>query len=460
MKDFIHVQIPCTELKHVLAGLARVIPRRATLPILGDVRIAAELDQITFTGTDLEQVAVYRSTSAKILRSGEAVIVEHEKLRSAIESAGTSDVVLEASAESMRVIRAVAGVEIRSELPMLDTADWPDLPATVTTEPVDGDFLCQLRRAAKFASKDESRRILNGVALERTERGHYLVATDGRRLTALNSMTLPDGVNCVTPVTKFLLASKLSGECRIGVGQHHDSPWFQLRMGAWTYMVRTIEGAYPNWRQVVPDEKGTHVLTFGDDTAAQLKQILTSLAIEDNNRTVALIGSKGGICVSAPSQVPRKDGGVLLPNTETRGAPITIGLCRDYLMDALEAGFHTFHCKSPDDALYAEDGRGGSHVLMPVRLNVTAHEADKPKTDSTPKKENEMKQEAGNPAPVSSTDKLLAAYEAARTKLREANDALASVAIAIKEALKEDKQRRAEIESVRSGLAKLKAIQV
>lgn len=57
-------------------------------------------------------------------------------------------------------------------------------------------------------------------------------------------------------------------------------------------------------------------------------------------------------------------------------------------------------------------------------------------------------------------DRVLAAYETAKTKVREANDALAVIAAAVKDALKEDKQRRAEIESVRTGLARLQSIKV
>ena len=54
----------------------------------------------------------------------------------------------------------------------------------------------------------------------------------------------------------------------------------------------------------------------------------------------------------------------------------------------------------------------------------------------------------------------MAAYETAKTKVKEANEALASIAAAVKDALKEDKQRRQEVESVRAGLARLQAIKV
>ena len=57
-------------------------------------------------------------------------------------------------------------------------------------------------------------------------------------------------------------------------------------------------------------------------------------------------------------------------------------------------------------------------------------------------------------------DRVLEAYELAKSRVREAQDALSMVAAAVKDAVKEDKARRQEVESVRSGLAKLQAIKV
>ena len=65
-----------------------------------------------------------------------------------------------------------------------------------------------------------------------------------------------------------------------------------------------------------------------------------------------------------------------------------------------------------------------------------------------------------NTPETTSLEKLQAAYEVAKAKVREASQALADVAYAIKLAAKEDRQRRNEVENVRSGLAKLQAIRV
>jgi hypothetical protein len=57
-------------------------------------------------------------------------------------------------------------------------------------------------------------------------------------------------------------------------------------------------------------------------------------------------------------------------------------------------------------------------------------------------------------------DKLLTACETAKAKLKEANDAVTEILSAAKDVGREDKQRRTEIEQVRTGLAKLQTIKV
>lgn len=74
-------------------------------------------------------------------------------------------------------------------------------------------------------------------------------------------------------------------------------------------------------------------------------------------------------------------------------------------------------------------------------------------------KKTEVTQPAATEAPTS-LDRILAAYEAARNAVREANNALTEVAASVREAVKDDRARRKEIADVRAGLAKLQAIRV
>ena len=71
-----------------------------------------------------------------------------------------------------------------------------------------------------------------------------------------------------------------------------------------------------------------------------------------------------------------------------------------------------------------------------------------------------MPKETTTPAEARALDRISAACETARTKLREASAALSDVTASVKDALREDRQRRSEIESVRAGLQKLQSIKV
>ena len=61
---------------------------------------------------------------------------------------------------------------------------------------------------------------------------------------------------------------------------------------------------------------------------------------------------------------------------------------------------------------------------------------------------------------ISPLDKILVAFESAKSAVRQANTALAEVAECVRSAIKDDRARRKEISDVRAGLARLQAIRV
>ena len=61
---------------------------------------------------------------------------------------------------------------------------------------------------------------------------------------------------------------------------------------------------------------------------------------------------------------------------------------------------------------------------------------------------------------TSALETLQASLESAKTKLRDAQSALLEVGASLRDALKEERQRRTEAESVRSTLRKLQSIRV
>lgn len=380
-------------------------------------------------------------------------------------------------------------------MPGFPASDWPATGDAIPTRPAP-QFLPTYRRVAPFASTDASRPVLNTVFADVSGRGSLnatLVACDGRRLTACNSLSLPLGRDGVAvPVTKFLMWTALGDECAIGAAKPGPKPdaaapaasravhapvWFALDAGPWSYRVRTPDGVYPNWRQVLPSKDGLcHRFAFADADVESLRKLLPAFP---GDEALAVVGeAPGGVAVAGRNRDDKDE--TLVPLTggsSYEGSGTRLVLNRHLLLDALHAGFRRFGFDGGLAPLRSDDGQGGVHVLMPLR---TGRETPAPKPEAQPEAAPEPQPEPAIPKPAipqptaeketpmttepqadpSALAKLQAAVDACKARVREANQALADVGAAIKEAVREDRLRRNEVETVRAGLQKLQAIRV
>ena len=467
-----------SSLKQAVAGLGKIVSPKCTLPILAGIRFTAGKDSVLLDGTDLDQHATYRAQPVELEGAG-TFVVPLTVLKDLTKGKDGEQVGFEADGDNVTLVNPTGSNVVRYPVAGLDPEEWPTNIPTVETMPADG-FLQTYRRLLPFASDDSTRYVLNGVYVDVAEKGKCpitMVATDGRRLTACNSMVLPIDKGTIVPTRKFLAWSGLDGEAAVGVRAFKDTAWFGLQIGPWTYATRTVDGTYPNWRQVVPvslDADGNRV-TFTDEDAQALKKILPGFPGHDTqSNAIGLHPCKSGLLtISGRGPDDKKDTVLVLTGGSQLKGKDPTGVDRTFLLEALDAGFRQFTYADSLSPLYAEDGRGGIHVLMPLRLSNDPPKVEAPKTAEAPvtespaddvsktEKEEHMPKENDKVQPEpSALDKLTTAYELAKAKIREANQALADVAVAIKDAAREDRQRRAEVENVRAGLAKLQQIKV
>ena len=455
------ITLPRKELKEALLGLARVVPRKATLPVLQCVRLSVDEAFIRMTGTDLDQTLTYRFTEARAEGTG-AVLLNLEDLQLLAKSPSREPVVFRVIAPTdVEVVSQVGEQPVTHHISAESVDEWPSAAPIVEVNPVDSAFLPAFRRAAACTSDDASRPVLGGVFLEIGKPGDTLVGTDGRRLTALGGVMLPLGASCVVPTSKFLTSGQLvTSDLRIGSNRVNDVGWFRLVTPQWDYQARTIEGTYPNWRQVVPPSNGQHQITLHDEDAQVLLRALPTFpGREQRTPSITLVAEDGKLAVLGQGSDDKQPSRLDLTRSASKGGNTGITLDRRYFTDALESGFRAFAFANNQSPLLADDGRGGIHVLMPMRTAYTPAPAPEPVAEPVTTKEEAMKPESVKPEPTA-MDRLLAAYEVAKTKVREANEALGAIALSVKDVLKEDKQRRAEIDSVRTGLARLQSIKV
>ena len=473
------------ELKELVSGFAKIIPGKTGLSVLTCVRFAIENGDLTAQATDLDQTAVYRFDNAEAEGEGE-IIVSFPVLKELGKGTGAETVTLENDGSDIAVTNTVGGHAVTSTVAGTDSQDWPPAGSDIPTTEAKG-FLNAYRRMAPFASVDETRRTLCAVYIDVSGEGDHnatLVACDGRRLCCCNSMKLhvDDENGVMIPVSKFLLWNGLPADVQMGVSKTKDGSRVCVRGGHWTYRVKAVDGVFPNWRQVIPvAENMSHRITFTDAEVEALRKIVPAFP---GTEGIVLEGSKDGnlsLCgmdreSATALTVP------LTAGSSYEGAGCRVTVNRHYLLDALSAGFRNFLFADTVSPLLSDDGNGAKHVLMPLRHEGPAKPAQQPEPadekaaqtlnpiqkpepvpapePEQPKEKHEMTNENTVAQEPTALEKLQAAYDTAKNKVREAQSALADVASAIRDAVKEDRQRRSEVETVRAGLLKLQSIKV
>jgi DNA polymerase III sliding clamp (beta) subunit (PCNA family) len=486
------IAITREELKTAVAGFQKIVNGKSrSLPILGGIRFESRDGTVTAQATDLDQHLIYTFKQAHCEDSGVFIIplanlkdLTKGRAEESVEFACTGG-----KEDPISVTNHVGEHAVQHSVPGLDPAEWPASPPKPITRPAVG-FLDAYRGMLPFVSHDVTRRVLTGVYIEAgTENACTLVATDGRRLTCSRSMELPVASSVVVPASKFLAWSGIGGEARIGlrtdkVEKGTRVAGFALETGPWCYDTRIIDGTYPNWRQVVPaPDNLTRRIVFHENDVGLMRRVLPTFPGGENINIAC--GADGSVTLAGHD---KESGETRLPLQGSRHAGPGSRICvsRVFLQEALDAGFRDFGFAGNHSPLAARTGAGALHVLMPLKVDAGTENPEAQAAGETVKAEPETVQAPAvtnthQTTPVAETqpatpkekpmnqektteptalEKLQAAYDLARSRVREAQSALADVAAAIRDAVREDRQRRSEVENVRAGLARLQSIKV
>jgi hypothetical protein len=252
-----------------------------------------------------------------------------------------------------------------------------------------------------------------------------------------------------------------------------------MHVGKWIFQTRLIDGVYPNWSQVIPNADDCKpCLTLAEPDIPAFQAFVRSLGSKAESVS---IGPTPAQTVKIACTVDGKTMSLDLTGSRYE-TDYTVLLNGIFLLEAISSGFRVFRNGGPGCPLYAENGTG-IHVLMPLRISPPTPEPESaperqtttqaPAAEAVPnpastthagqvvaQEKKEMNEKTDSKPETSALEKLQAAYDVAKTKIREASQALNDVADSIRLAAREDKQRRNEVETVRSGLQKLQSIRV
>lgn len=158
--------------------VVRLLPQRASLPILSGVLIEAKNDQITLSVFDYE-VSAKSSINANVTSEG-TVLVLGKLLSEIVNKLPKDQVAFELVDNKVNVSSASA----KFNLLTMPTSEYPELPSLPESSgSVEGQVFAQaVTQVAHAASKEDVTPVLTGVLIEAKNDSLSLVATDRYRV--------------------------------------------------------------------------------------------------------------------------------------------------------------------------------------------------------------------------------------------------------------------------------------
>ena len=239
----------------------------------------------------------------------------------------------------------------------------PTIQGRITALPK--ETLLALRTVAGCASTDATRYVLNGVLFS-PDHGGILIATDGKRLAGAPARFA--GLEFILPSAAVHVLGFADFTARDATIQQPDKgtgPHVQFRSGPHTLIARTIEGSYPNYRQVIPDEFLADA-TIPETHKPALISWLRSLEGKGSwKNPVRLTWGKPGHLTLTLRDSDGTGTHIHVPVTITNRPP-AISLDPTFLADALEIG-STLRLIDGISPGMTTDATGNFCVLMPCR---------------------------------------------------------------------------------------------
>lgn len=351
--------------------VAGVVERRQTLPVLSNILMVAEGDQLSLTGTDLEVELVGRVQLQEPAQPG-SVTVPARKLMDICKSL-SDDARIEMELSGQKMI--IKSGRSKFSLTTLAASEFPnveDSPQAFELSLPQSELRQLIEKTGFSMAQQDVRYYLNGMLLEVSEDSLRSVATDGHRLaTSASAADVPAGGahQIIVPRKGILeLARLLQGgdsPVTLVIGASH----IRANVGDYTFTSKLVDGKFPDYQRVIP--KNGDKVVLGD--RQELRQVFQRIAILSNEkyRGVRLTLSDGYLKVTANN--PEQEEAEETVAVEYEGPSIDIGFNVNYLLDVLsilgsDVVRFTLADANSSALIQGFDDPNSTYVIMPIRM--------------------------------------------------------------------------------------------
>lgn len=365
------ITITREQLLKPLQQVCGVLSSRPTLPVINNLLLEIDGDNLSLTGTDLE---VELTTQAKLLQAVDFAgkfTIPAKKFLDISKSLPDDSVISVQLDEDKAIIKAGRSKFSLATLPASDYPNLMDWKPEVDFS-IEQSTLARLIEATQFSmANQDARYFLNGMKFETEGNLLRTVATDGHRLAvctmALNQELLTHSV--IVPRKAVLELSRLVTANDETVRLEIGSSNIRITMNGIVFTSKLIDGRFPDYRRVLP-RNADRILEADTET---LKRALMRAAILSNEkfRGVRLMLSNNFLKITANN--PEQEEAEETIDVAYDSQDMEVGFNVSYVLDVL----NTLKCQrvrlslvdASSSCLIEDcDNTTAEYVIMPMRL--------------------------------------------------------------------------------------------
>jgi DNA polymerase III subunit beta len=323
----------------------KAVTSRTTIPILTGIKIVANEEGVTLTGSDsdisIESFIPKEEAGDEIveIKQPGSIVLQARFFSEIVKKLPTDTVEIEVHNNLQTVIRSG-----KSEFNLngLDAEEYPHLPQ-ISEEHVfkiPTDLLKGLIRQTVFSvSTSETRPILTGVNWKVENNELICIATDSHRLALRKAKLEADNTgnyNVVIPGKSLTELSKILDDSSESVDIVITENQVLFKAKHLLFFSRLLEGNYPDTGRLIPTESKTDVVVNTKEFLHAIDRA-SLLAREGRNNVVKFSTIEGG-AIEVSSNTPEI--GTVVEEIQSQsidGEDLKISFSAKYMMDALKA---------------------------------------------------------------------------------------------------------------------------
>lgn len=356
-----------------LQTVAGVVEKRQTMPILGNFLFQVSESYLIVTGSDLEIETRSQTELDGVEGESFDITLPAQKLLTIIRSLPDGVMVNLDFEEARCTLKAGRSSFKLSTLPGKEYPHIDLTQAQLAFRLTQGQFKNLIQHCSFSMASQDVRFYLNGMLFDITPTSLRLVATDGHRLSTCSlESNLGDLVptQAIVPRKAIIEISKLLVEADEEIQISLAKNYLTVQFMDTVFTCKLIDGRYPDYRRVIPQQNDVFVQTDRE----LLKAILQRSAILSNERFkgVRMVLEQNLLTVHA--QNSEQDESHEDMAIDYQGDKIEIGFNVSYLLDVINSvkdDCITLSLKDSSSSCLVEAAQESiacQHVIMPMRL--------------------------------------------------------------------------------------------